>query len=180
MEVQATQGFGGEIQVDTKEADKPEPVHGICGKGTEAKLGNQRVDKLFCVRLYENANERCRRAFANKIAGNYLEAMESSEKAAMGIAETGNRKRPGEADSLYGRPLSMGSDENMCSQGNLKRKAVTGRAYQMLRLLLRTSCFEVMLNRRMPNGMYGGVRGGLNSPYSIDSLIYIRYPKFTR
>ena len=37
----------------------------------------------------------------------------------------------------------------------------------MLRLLLRASCFEVMLNRRMPNGMYGGVRGGLNSPYSI-------------
>ena len=25
----------------------------------------------------------------------------------------------------------------------------------------------IMLNRRMPNGMYGGVRGGLNSPYSI-------------
>ena len=24
-----------------------------------------------------------------------------------------------------------------------------------------------MLNRRMPNGTYGGVRGGLNSPYSI-------------
>ena len=23
------------------------------------------------------------------------------------------------------------------------------------------------MNRRMPNGMYGGVRGGLNSPYSI-------------
>lgn len=170
MEVQAAQGFGGEIQVDTKEADKPEPVHGICGKGTEAKLGNQRVDKLFCVRLYENGNERCRRAFANKIAGNYLEAMESSEKAAMGIAETGNRKRPGEADSLYGRPLSMGSDENMCSQGNLKRKAVTGRAYQMLRLLLRTSCFEVMLNRRMPNGMYGGVRGEVQSPL----LDYVR------
>ena len=26
-----------------------------------------------------------------------------------------------------------------------------------------------MLNRRMPNGTYGGVRGGLNSPYSIGS-----------
>ena len=71
----------------------------------------------------------------------------------------------------------MGSDENMCSQGNLKRKAVTGRAYQMLRLLLRTSCFEVMLNRRMPNGMYGGVRGGLNSPYSICPFWKIRQEK---
>lgn len=167
MEVQATQGFGGEIQADTKEADKPEPVHGICSKGTETKLGNQRVDKLLCVRVHENGNERCRRTFAYKAAGNYLEAVESAEKAAMGIAETGNRKGPCEADILHGRPLSMGRDQNMCSQGNLKRKVVTGGACQLLRLLLRASCFEVMLNRRMPNGMYGGVRGGLNSPYSI-------------
>ena len=64
--------------------------------------------------------------FAYKAAGNYLETMESTEKAAMGIEETGNRKRPCEADILHGRPLSMGSNENMCSQGNLKRKAVTG------------------------------------------------------
>ena len=61
----------------------------------------------------------------------------------------------------------MDSNENLCSQGNLKRKAETGRACELLRLLHGTSCFEVMLNRRMPNGMYGGVRGGLNSPYSI-------------
>ena len=48
----------------------------------------------------------------------------------------------------------MDSDENMCGQGNLKRKAVTGRACELLRLLHGTSCFEVMLNRRMPNGTY--------------------------
>ena len=53
----------------------------------------------------------------------------------------------------------MDSNENLCSQGNLKRKAETGRACELLRLLHGTSCFEVMLNRRMPNGMYGGVRG---------------------
>ena len=34
----------------------------------------------------------------------------------------------------------------------------------MLRLLYGTTCFEVMLNRRMPNGMYGGVRGERKSP----------------
>ncbi len=27
--------------------------------------------------------------------------------------------------------------------------------------------FKFELNRRMPNGTYGGVREGLNSPYSI-------------
>ena len=61
----------------------------------------------------------------------------------------------------------MDRNENLCSQGNLKRKAETGRACELLRLLHGTSCFEVMLNRRMPNGMYGGVRGERNLPYSI-------------
>ena len=35
-----------------------------------------------------------------------------------------------------------------------------------------TSCFEVALNRRMPNGMYGGVRGGRDSLL----LDYIKAP----
>lgn len=115
MEVQAAQGFGGEVQAETKEADKSKPVHNICGEGAEAKLGNQRMDKLLCVRFHENGNERCRRTLENKAESNYLETMESAEKATMGIAETGNRKRPSEADILNGRPLSMGSEENMCS-----------------------------------------------------------------
>ena len=29
---------------------------------------------------------------------------------------------------------------------------------------VRVSCFEVILNRRMPNGMYGGVRGEREYP----------------
>ncbi len=53
----------------------------------------------------------------------------------------------------------MGSNENMCSQGNLKRKVGASGACELLRLLHGAACFEVMLNRRMPNGMYGGVRG---------------------
>ena len=39
-----------------------------------------------------------------------------------------------------------------------------------LRLLYGTTCFQVMLNRRMPNGMYGGgwcERGEKISAYSI-------------
>ena len=31
------------------------------------------------------------------------------------------------------------------------------------------------MNLRMPNGMYGGVRGGLNSPYSISYIEFIAY-----
>ena len=97
--------------------------------------------------------------FAYKTASNNLETMESTEETAVGIAEAGYRKRPCKTDIIHGRPLSMDRNENLCSQGNLKRKAETGRACELLRLLHGTSCFEVMLNRRMPNGMYGGVRG---------------------
>ena len=58
----------------------------------------------------------------------------------------------------------MDSDQNVCCQSNLKRKADTGRTCQLLQLLHGTPYFEVMLNRRMPNGMYGGVSGERNSP----------------
>ncbi|MCM1302759.1 MAG: hypothetical protein NC305_06665 [Lachnospiraceae bacterium] len=58
----------------------------------------------------------------------------------------------------------MDSDKNMYCQGNLQRKAVAGRTCELLRLLHGTPCFEVILNRRMPNGMYGGVRGVRKSP----------------
>ena len=54
----------------------------------------------------------------------------------------------------------MDSDQNVCCQSNLKRKADTGRTCQLLQLLHGTPYFEVMLNRRMPNGMYGGVSRG--------------------
>lgn len=63
---------------------------------------------------------------------NHLEAMESTVKTAMGIAEAGNRKRPGKSDSILRQPLPMDSDQNVCSQGNLKRKTVTGGACKLL------------------------------------------------
>ena len=98
--------------------------------------------------------------------------MESAEQTTMGITKTRNRKRPSETDIIYGRPLSMGSNQNLCCQSNLKRKAVASRTCQLLRLLYGTTCFEVMLNRRMPNGMYGGVRGERKSPL-LDFLPFL-------
>lgn len=86
---------------------------------TEAKLDNQGMGKLLCDWLYENSNGKGGRTFAYKNKGNHLEAMESTKETAVGIAEAGNRKRPCETDLIHGRPLSMGGDENMCSQGNL-------------------------------------------------------------
>ena len=55
-------------------------------------MGNPRVDKLFCNKLNENSNDRHRRTFAYTAAGNNLEAVESTEETARGIAETWDRK----------------------------------------------------------------------------------------
>ena len=49
--------LGLKVNVDTKGTDRQKAVNGICGKGAEAQQGNQRVDKLLCIRLNENGNE---------------------------------------------------------------------------------------------------------------------------
>ena len=85
--------------------------------------------------------------------------MESTQEETVGIAETRHRKRPCKGDGVLWRLLAMGSDKNMRGQSNFKRKAVAGGTGKLFRLLHVTSCFEVILNRRMPNSMYGGVRG---------------------
>ena len=60
-------------------------------------------------------------------ARNHLEIMGSTEKAAVRIAEDWTRKRSGKTDIIHGRVLLVDSNENMCGQGNFKRKAVTDR-----------------------------------------------------
>ena len=111
------------------------------------------MDKLLCNRLYENGDVRHRRTFAYKITCNHLETMESAKQEAVGITETRNRQRPCESDGIRWRPLSVDSDKDVRSQSYLEREAVPSWARQLLRLLHGTTCFEVMLNRRMPNGM---------------------------
>ena len=86
----------------------------------------------------------------------------------MGIAETRHRQRPGKTHVLRGRPLPMGSNQDLCRESNFKRKAVEKRTSKLSRLLQRTPRPEVMLNRRMPNGTYGGVRGE-GTPPLLDS-----------
>lgn len=90
------------------------------------------MDKLLCIRLDENGNDRHRRSFAYTTESNNPEVMESTVQAAMRIAETRHRKSPGKADILHERPLPMDRNKNLCSQGNLKREAETGGACKLL------------------------------------------------
>ena len=89
------------------------------------------MDQLLCPWLHENSNDRDRRTFKNKTQSHHLETVESSREAPMGIAEAGNRKRPGKADGVLWRPLLLDSNQNMRCQGNLKRRTDQSRAYKL-------------------------------------------------
>ena len=60
-----------------------------------------------------------------------METVESAEKTAMGIAETGDKKRSGKVDSILWRPLLLGGDKNVCQQSNLQRGVRKGRACKL-------------------------------------------------
>ena len=89
----------------------------------------------------------------------YLEAMEGTCKTAVGSAEARHRKRPCKSDSILRQQILLDSHQNLCVQSNLQRETSPRGASQSVRLLCRTIHVEVDLNRRMPNGTYGGVRG---------------------
>ena len=82
----------------------------------------------------------------------------------MGTSETRSLQRLSKTDIVLWRQIPMGRDQDLCNTDNLKRGALQGRSYQLSWLLQWASCFEVKLNRRMPNGTYGGVRGGWQNP----------------
>src|SRR5699024_624496 len=66
--------------------------------------------KKFKDRLKELTCRKMPGTVKNKTQSNHLEAMESSKQASMGIAETGDRKRPCKTNSVLGRPLLLGGD----------------------------------------------------------------------
>ena len=86
------------------------------------------------------------------MAANYhLETMEGEQKENVGITETGSTGMDGKTKCRIRRPLSGCSKDSRITSNN-KRNPRKARTHQLCRLL-----FE--LNRRMPNGTYGGVRG---------------------
>ena len=99
---------------------------------------------------------------AHTHANHHLEAMEGASKANVGITETGGTRMDGKTKCRIRRPLSGRSKNNWITSNN-ERNPRKARTHQLCRLL-----FE--LNRRMPNGTYGGVRGIIN----LYSIVIIR------
>ena len=126
------------------------------------KPSHERLDKLLRARLNEGRDGRDRRSSANEIADDYLEAMEGTCETAVGSVETRHRKRPCESNSILRQQILLGSYQNLRDQSNLQRKTSPRGASQPVRLLCRKAHVEVDLNRRMPNGTYGGVKGARN------------------
>ena len=128
-------------------------------QNSKDKPSHKGLDKLLCTRLNEDRDGRDRCTSANKIANDYLETMESTCKKAVGSAETRHRQRPCKSNSILRQQILLGGYQNMCGQSNLQRKTSPSRTSQSVQLLRRTAHVEVDLNRRMPNGTYGGVKG---------------------
>ena len=118
MEIASTWKQYKEIQTSTEKTYDKEKLYENGRENQKAESSNQRMDKLFFDMQYENIYGKDRCPFENKIASDNLEAVESAEQKAMGLTVTGNRKRFSKTDILYGKPLSMGRNENMCSESN--------------------------------------------------------------
>ncbi len=65
------------------------------------------------------------------------------------------------------KKIPMGSSLCMYQARSVKAKIHECRIGQLFGLLQRETCFEILLNRRIPNGTYGGVRGAA-SPSLLD------------
>ena len=109
------------------------------------------MDQLLQDWKYETKPHKDRRTTANAYENCHLETMENEREAIVGAAQTRSTRVDGQAVSEIWRPLSSGS-QNYRAAPHKQRNPRKARTPLLLGLLLE-------LNRRMPNGTYGGVRG---------------------
>ena len=74
-----------------------------------------------CTSVEDPGNERNRPASSNSPKSDYLETVESAKQETMGSTKTWDRKRPSKTDIVSRKSLSMDSDQDMCSKGNIKK-----------------------------------------------------------
>ena len=89
----------------------------------------------------------------------YLETMEETQEESRKPNEIGNTGMAGMGGKQLSESLLAHGEERSCAKGDLKRKTRTGRILQHpgpVRV-----CALMRLNRRIPNGTYGGVGGRL-------------------
>ena len=113
------------IKIERLQDFKQHPFHVNDDKEMALLKESIKVLGILDPWFHENSDDRDRRTFY------HLETVESAEEASMGIAETGNQKRPCKADSVLWRPLLLGSHQNMCRQGNLQRSTKKSRTCKL-------------------------------------------------
>ena len=149
MESQTSPGISEEVSKRNQEMDEKKMVSRYDLSHPKTELGDTRMDKLFSNREHEEHIGQNRWMDTNPHANHHLEAMEGAIKANVGITETGSTGMDGKTKCRIRRPLSGCSKDSRITSNN-KRNPRKARTHQLCRLL-----FE--LNRRMPNGTYGGV-----------------------
>ena len=151
MEGKTASRFGFEIQEKTQRTNQEKLVGSDGPKNTETERSHPRVGQLLQNRRYETKAQRDRRTVTNAHEDSHMETVENERAASVGIAKTRSARVDGKAVSEIRGPLSSGS-ENHGTAPHKQRNPCKTRTSKLFGLLLE-------LNRRMPNGTYGGVRG---------------------
>ena len=87
----------------------------------------------------------------------HLETMEETQNESKEPHAVGDTGVAGTGGELLPESLLAHGEEWSCTKGTLKRKTRTGGILQYPRPV--RVCALMRLNRRVPNGMHGGVRG---------------------
>ena len=112
------------------------------------------MDQLLQNRRYEDEARGDRRTVADAHEDSHLETVENKKEADVGIAEARGTGVDGKKVNKPWKSLSSGI-ENHGTAPHKQRNPRKTRTSKLFGLLLE-------LNRRMPNGTYGGVRGAIH------------------
>ena len=143
--------FHQKIREEAEEADKAKLVRDNGRKNQKIKSSDPWMDQLLPNGKYERKPQADRRTPADQNADCHMEAVEDTKKAPLGTPKARSASMDGEAICGICRPLSSSCKDYGIAPHKQRnpRKTRTSKLSGLL--------FE--LNRRVPNGTHGGVRG---------------------
>ena len=143
--------FHQKIREGAEAADKAKLVRDNGRTNQKIKSSDPWMDQLLPNGKYERKPQADRWTSADQNADCHMETVEDREKTLLGTSKTRSTPVDGEAIGGICRPLSSGCKDYGIAPHKQRnpRKTRTSKLFGLL--------FE--LNRRVPNGTHGGVRG---------------------